>query len=54
MGQTDVAASCIYADDATHYPSHPMACGDGLHPHLAQQMAMQGNFTKNSKYGISP
>jgi hypothetical protein len=38
MGQTDVA-SLLYADDAMHYPS-PMACKvDGLHPHLAQQMA---------------
>jgi hypothetical protein len=30
-----------------------MACVDGLHPHLAQQMAMQGNFTK-AEDGISP
>jgi hypothetical protein len=39
MGQTDVA-SLLYADDAMHYPSPQwLAKVDGLHPHLAQQMA---------------
>jgi hypothetical protein len=43
MGQTDVA-SLLYAVMRMHYPS-PMACKvDGLHPHLAQQMADAREF----------
>jgi hypothetical protein len=42
MGQTDVA-SLLYADDANALSFTPMACKvDGLHPHLAQQMADAG------------
>jgi hypothetical protein len=47
MGQTDVA-SLLYADDANALSFTPMACKvDGLHPHLAQQMADARNFTKS-------
>jgi hypothetical protein len=53
MGQTDVA-SLLYADDANALSFTPMACKvDGLHPHLAQQMADAGNFTKKQGDGIS-
>jgi hypothetical protein len=41
MGQTDVA-SLLYADDECTI-LHPNGCKvDGLHPHLAQQMADEG------------
>jgi hypothetical protein len=41
-GETDVA-SLLYADDANALSFTPMACKvDGLHPHLAQQMANAG------------
>jgi hypothetical protein len=44
MGQTDVA-SLLYADDANAPSFTPMACKvDGLHPHLAQQMADAREF----------
>jgi hypothetical protein len=44
MGQTDVA-SLLYADDANALSFTPMACKvDGLHPHLAQQMADAREF----------
>jgi hypothetical protein len=44
----------LYADDANALSFTPMACKvDGLHPHLAQQMADAGNFTKAGD-GISP
>jgi hypothetical protein len=43
---TDVA-SLLYADDVNALSFTPMACKvDGLHPHLAQQMADARNFTK--------
>jgi hypothetical protein len=39
IGQTDVA-SLLYADDANALILHPNGLQvDGLHPHLAQQMA---------------
>jgi hypothetical protein len=45
MGQTDVA-SCYMRMMQISFT--PMACKvDGLHPHLAQQMADAGNFTKS-------
>jgi hypothetical protein len=48
MGQTDVA-SLLYAM-RMHYPSPQwLVKVDGLHPHLAQQMA-NGEF-RNSKAG---
>jgi hypothetical protein len=38
-----------------HYPSPPMACKvDGLHPHLAQQMADARNFTKSKVMVFHP
>jgi hypothetical protein len=43
MGQTDVA-SLLYADDANALSLMKV---DGLHPHLAQQMADARNFTKS-------
>jgi hypothetical protein len=50
----DDVASLLYADDANALSFTPMACKvDGLHPHLAQQMADAGNFTKAGD-GISP
>jgi hypothetical protein len=53
MGQTDVA-SLLYADDANALSFTPMACKvDGLHPHLAQQMA-DGNFTKSKVMVFHP
>jgi hypothetical protein len=46
MGQTDVA-SLLYADDECTIFT-PMACKvDGLHPHLAQQMADARIYTKS-------
>jgi hypothetical protein len=48
MGQTDVA-SLLYADDANAL-SFTACKVDGLHPHLAQQMADARNFTKSRMY----
>jgi hypothetical protein len=54
MGQTDVA-SLLYADDANALSFTPMACKvDGLHPHLAQQMADAREFHQKQGDGISP
>jgi hypothetical protein len=53
MGQTDVA-SLLYADDANALSFTPMACKvDGLHPHLAQQMADAREFHQKQGDGIS-
>jgi hypothetical protein len=53
-GQTDVA-SLLYADDANALSFTPMACKvDGLHPHLAQQMADARNFTKSKVMVFHP
>jgi hypothetical protein len=52
--QTDVA-SLLYADDANALSFTPMACKvDGLHPHLAQQMADARNFTKSKVMVFHP
>jgi hypothetical protein len=53
MGQTDVGL--LYADDANALSFTPMACKvDGLHPHLAQQMADAREFHQKQGDGISP
>jgi hypothetical protein len=50
---TDVASLFIWTM-RMHYPSPQwLAKFDGLHPHLAQQMAMQGISPKAGD-GISP
>jgi GH25 family lysozyme M1 (1,4-beta-N-acetylmuramidase) len=54
MGQTDVA-SLLYADDANaSFIPQWLAKVDGLHPHLAQQMADAREFHQSSSDGISP
>jgi hypothetical protein len=54
MGQTDVA-SLLYADDANALSFTPMACKvDGLHPHLAQQMADAREFHKSKVMVFHP
>jgi hypothetical protein len=54
MGQTDVA-SLLYADDANALSFTPMACKvDGLHPHLAQQMADAREFHQKQGDGFHP
>jgi hypothetical protein len=50
MGQTDV--SLLYADDANALSFTPMALKvDGLHPHLAQQMADAREFHQENQGG---
>jgi hypothetical protein len=52
MGQTDVAAVVICGCECTIL--HPNGKVDGLHPHLAQQMADAREFHQKQGDGISP
>jgi hypothetical protein len=51
MGQTDVA-TCYMRMMRMHYPSQWLAKVDGLHPHLAQQMADAREFHQRAGDGF--